>query len=103
MLSLGRFALGALELMVVVGAAALGAAAVRRRFVPAWRGVAARIADAVVALGLIIVLEQLLGTFGLLREWIVVIAVLAAGGGLRWLFAVPAGHMPPPRTPEPEG
>src|SRR5438067_4140070 len=90
MLSPGRFALGALELAVVAGAAWVGAAALRSHFVPVWRGLVARIADAVIAVSLIVVVAQLLGTFGLLREGIVVFAVAALGVALRLHLAVPA-------------
>src|SRR5438874_6648880 len=98
MLSQGRFALGALELAVVTGAAWVGAATLRSRFVPVWRGLIAWIADAVIALSLIVVVAQLLGTFGLLREGIVVITVAVVGAALRRLFAVPAGRMRPADT-----
>src|SRR5436190_16680979 len=98
MLSLGRFALGLTELVAVGGAAWFGAAAVRARCMPAWRGLAARLADTIIALGLIVVVEQLLGTFGLLREWIVVAAIVATGVGLRLVLGVPAKQIRIART-----
>ena len=90
MLSLGRFVLGSLELALVVGAAWLGASAVRSRVVPMWRGVVTHVADAVVALSLLVVVGEVLGTFGLFREWLAVLTVVASGVALRLLLAVPA-------------
>ena len=98
MLSLGRYALGVLELTLVVAAAWSGASAVRARLVPAWHGLVARIADAVLALAGITVVEQLVGTFGLLREWVVVLAVVSTGVTLRILLAVPTEQFRPARA-----
>src|SRR4051794_3492542 len=89
MLSLGRFALGTLELAVLIGAAWIGASAIRARMVPLWRGVVTYLADAVIALSLLVVVGEVLGTFGLFREWIVVVAVVATGLALRFVLLVP--------------
>ena len=90
MLSLGRFVLGMLELAVVIGAAWIGASAIRARIVPLWHGVVTYLADAVIALSLLVVVGELLGTFGLFREWLVVVTVLVLGACLRFLLAAPA-------------
>src|SRR4051812_27388708 len=90
MLSAGRFALGMLELAAATGAAWVGAAAIRARVVPLWRGVVTYLADAVIALSVLVVVGEVLGTFGLFRESIVVLIVVATGLALRLLLAVPA-------------
>src|SRR4051794_27384994 len=98
MLNPGRFALGLLELAVVIGATWIGASAIRARFVPLWHGVVTYVADAVVTLSILVVVGEILGTFGLFREWIVVATVVAVAIGLRSVLAVPAGHIRPVRT-----
>jgi len=98
MLSLGRFTLGMLELAVVIGAAWVGASALRTRLVPTWSGLVTWLADAVIALSLLVVVGEALGTFGLFREWIVVITFVALGSGLRFVLLVPAKHIRIART-----
>src|SRR4051812_43722708 len=53
----------------------------RRAALPAWTSTPALLADAVLAIGLLVVLAELLGLFGLLDGVVVVLAALIVGGG----------------------
>jgi hypothetical protein len=83
MVSVGRYVLGVAALVCVVGSLGAGAIALRTSLVPRWRGAPARLADAVLGLGLLIVTTQLLGTVGLFRLVPIVVASLVIGLGVR--------------------
>src|SRR4051812_5943692 len=53
----------------------------RRAALPAWTSTPALLADAVLAIGLLVVLAELLGLFGLLDGVLLVAAALIVGGG----------------------
>ena len=66
MLSFGSYLLGAAQLVVLLGASRRSAAyRLRARLLPGWRGAPARLVETIVAIGLLIWLSELLGTFGL--------------------------------------
>ncbi|MEZ5077786.1 MAG: hypothetical protein R2725_10110 [Solirubrobacterales bacterium] len=83
MLGPGRYLLGAAELLVLVGFAWLGAARVRGRVVPSFRGAPAHLATAVLATALLLWSAELLGTVSLFEPVPYLVVVVAVGLGLR--------------------
>jgi hypothetical protein len=81
MLSVGPYAAGILELAIVAGGLAVAAWALRSRLLPGWTGAAARLIEAVVAVGLATLIAELLGAVGLLREGLFVGACALIGAG----------------------
>jgi hypothetical protein len=81
MLDLGRYLLGVTELGLLVGFAWLGAAAVRRRLVPALVGAPAHLATGVLALALLLWTAEILGSVGLLEALPYMLAVVTIGFG----------------------
>jgi hypothetical protein len=77
--SLGQYLLGVLELGVVVGAIGLGVWRLRGRLVPGWAGGPARLAEAVLALCLLVWVGELLGAIGLLKPAPFIAGCLLAG------------------------
>ena len=101
MLGPGRYLLGAVELIWLVGFAWLGAARVRRRWLPEVGGEAGFLASAVVAIALLIWVAELLGTVSafkpvpyLLVRW----RCWAWSCGVRSLRGWRADGGPPPRA-----
>jgi hypothetical protein len=84
MLGIGQYLLGVVELLVLVGFAWVGAAAVRRRLVPELNGLAAHLATALLAIAGLLWIAELLGTFGWFEEGPYLAAVVVVGAGL-WL------------------
>ena len=64
MLGLGRYLLGALEILLLAGFSGLGATAVRRRLVPELSGAPSLLSSLVLAAALLILVAEALGTFG---------------------------------------
>lgn len=64
-------------LLVAVLAAAAGCTGfrLRARFLPGWSGAPARLVESVTAIGLVVVVSELLGLVGLLRAWALVPAM----------------------------
>jgi hypothetical protein len=84
--SVARYALGAAALLVVVGAVAVAAVAIRRRALPDWTGAPARLGEVVIGLALLIAILELLGAVGLFELGPIAIACALAGiVGLREL------------------
>ncbi len=81
MLDLGRYLLGVVYLLLLLGSAWLGATAVRQRLVPNLSGLTAQLATAVLTIVGLLWTAELLGTFGLFEAVPYLIAVLAVGGG----------------------
>src|SRR5215212_5881754 len=94
MLDLGRYLLGALEVLLLGGFAWLGGMAVRRWLLPQFEGAPAHLASAVIALALLIWSAELLGSFGWWSPVPYLLLIAAAGLGL-WKFL--------PRPSEGEG
>jgi hypothetical protein len=86
-MSPGRYALGALSLILIAGSLALGAVPIRRRFVPDWTGALARLAEAVTAVAMLIAVLELLGTIGWFMLGPIVAASVTVGIGGAWLAA----------------
>jgi hypothetical protein len=82
MLDLGRYLLGVAEIGLIVGFAWLGAMALRRWLVPELEGAPAHLSTAVLALSMLILVAELLGSFGLFDPFPYLAAVVIMGAGL---------------------
>jgi hypothetical protein len=82
---------------------ALAVVKLRRRFLPAWSGAPARLAEAVGWVSFVVVLSEALGAVGLFRAWALVLAsVLVGGGAWMWARRRPVREEGPARpAPEP--
>lgn len=104
MLGPGRYLLGAAELLLLTGLAALGAAAVRRLLAPSLTGAPAALATAICALALLLLPAQALGTFGLLKPLpclLLVAALSATAQALARTAGAPAASAGAPAHPSP--
>jgi hypothetical protein len=77
----GDYILGVVGLVAVVLSMAIAGRTTRRAALPTWTGTAALLADAVLAIGILVVVAELLGLFGLLEGVLLVAAALIVGGG----------------------
>ncbi len=82
MLSLGNYLLGVAYLAALWTFGVLGAHQTRKRLLPDWSGAPAWLATAVIALALLILVAELLGTFGLFAPVPYVVMVSVVGLGL---------------------
>jgi hypothetical protein len=99
MLDLPRYLLGVADLLLLAGFAWLGASSLRSRLLPAFRGAPAHLATSVLALALLLLVAEALGTLGLFEPVPYLLAVAVAGLGTRALRPagpVAAGDPPPP-------
>src|SRR3954471_1603732 len=83
-LSAGAYVRGLVELAIAAGAVAYAATGVRGLLLPGWTGAPARLVDVVGWSAGMLIVSELVGTFGLFeRGWFLVVAVvLGAGVGL---------------------
>jgi hypothetical protein len=95
------YLLGAGELLAIATAALLAAARVRSSLLPAWTGPPAWLVTAVVALALVVVVAQLLGTVGLFDEAWMIVALVVAAIGARRLPVTAAELAADPPAPDP--
>lgn len=93
MIDFGRYIIGLLLCAVCFGPIVLGSARLRARAVPGWTGPSARVAEAIIGLGLVVVALQVVGVIGLFDRAGAVCAC-AAAGTLAW---VGAGRIPASR------
>ncbi|HVX34543.1 MAG TPA: hypothetical protein VHA80_15510 [Solirubrobacterales bacterium] len=93
MLGAGRYLLGAVELILLVGFAWLGAARVRRRWLPGVGAEAGFLASAVLTVALLIWVAEALGTVSLFKPVPYLGGVAIVGLVLRWKVS-PAGGAP---------
>ena len=100
MLSAGAYLAGVAELALLLAGAMAAGAALRGRLLPGFGGAPGWLATAVLALAVLVWVGEILGTLGLFQEAPYVIAVAAAGAGLR-LALRPPGGPPPPAPPAP--
>ncbi|MGE5407606.1 MAG: hypothetical protein ACM3NV_03245 [Syntrophothermus sp.] len=91
MLGPGRYLLGVVELVLLVGAAWVGAARVRSRLLPELAGAPAHLGTAVLASALLIWCAELLGTVSLLKPAPYLLLVVACGAAARLLVPPGAG------------
>jgi hypothetical protein len=87
----GPYLLGALEILLLGGFAWLGGRGLRRWLLPSFEGAPALLATSVMALALLILVAELLGSFGAFDP-VPYLVVVTAVGLLLWKFA--------PRPPE---
>jgi hypothetical protein len=83
--SFGSYIAGCFALIGIVAALGLGGYWLRRWIVPEFSGALARLADATIAVALLIVTLQILGALSLLYFGWIVFACIAAGLGTAWL------------------
>ena len=81
MSGVGDYILGVLGLVAVVLSMAIAGRTTRRAVLPSWTGPPALLADSVLAIGILIVVAELLGLFGVLDGVLLVAACLIVGGG----------------------
>ncbi len=94
--SFGSYLVGCLATIGIVSALGLGGYWLRRWIVPEFSGALARLGDATLAVALLLVSLELLGTLSILqRGWIVVFCI-AIGLGAAWL----GRRMAPPQSRE---
>jgi hypothetical protein len=80
-ISLGRYLAGCGELALVLGALGFAAFQLRRWAIPSWSGAPARLAEAIVAIAIVVWVGEILGALTLFKAAPVILA----------LFAVPIG------------
>jgi hypothetical protein len=80
----GDYILGSIGLVAIVLSMAIAGRTARRAALPEWTGAPAMLADAVLAIGVLVVISELLGLFGILDGVLLVVAsLIVAGGALR--------------------
>jgi hypothetical protein len=81
-MSFGDYLQGSIELIVVAAAMAYAAVGLRGRLLPGWSGAAARLAEVVLGLSLLVVTLELVGVVGLYRPGWVLLAAIVVGVGI---------------------
>ena len=99
MVSAGSYILSALALAAVVLSIGFSAFRLRQKLLPEWEGAPARLVESVAGIGLLILLAELLGVFGLLYAWILVAASLLLAGVMALWPAGPVAAGDPPPLP----
>jgi hypothetical protein len=77
----GDYILGVIGLVAIALSMAIAGRTARRAALPGWTGAPALMADAVLAIGILVVVSELLGLFSLLDGVVLVAACLIVGGG----------------------
>jgi len=95
--SLNSYLAGMAQLVCMLAALGLGGYWLRRWMAPSYTGGLARLAEIVLALSLLLVTLQLIGSFGLLREGWTVASCVGIG-----LAAAAIGRLRAPRSAEPD-
>ncbi len=83
--SFGSYIVGCLAVIGIVAAIGLGAYWLRRWIVPEFSGALARLADATIAVALLLVTLEILGTLSILRIGWVIVGCIGVGLGAAWL------------------
>lgn len=84
--SAGAYIVSAVALLAVGASIAFSAFRLRQRLLPGWTGAPGRLIESILALALLIWLGEILGTFSLLYEWVLVAASLVLAGAIAWCF-----------------
>ena len=87
--SFGSYLLGAAQLAILAAATGYAAWLLRARLLPGWRGAPARLVEVTVAVALVTVVSEVLGTFGLLYAGALILAMVAVALAAR---LVPRGQ-----------
>ena len=82
-LSAGEYLLGVAELAVILGAVGYFAWCGRAALLPAWGGAPARLVEAVIGIAALVLLAELVGTFGLFGDTSMLVGSLALAAGAR--------------------
>src|SRR5262245_24048258 len=102
-MTFGEYLVGSIELVVVLGALAFGAARLRARLLPGWEGAPARLAELILGLAMLVVTLELIGVVGLYEPGWVLLGAIAMGLGVGLAVGGPEGEsisLPaPPVTP----
>jgi hypothetical protein len=77
--TIGRYLLGVAALLIVFGSLGFAALRIRRRYLPDWGGAPARLAEAVLGLGLLTAILEALGALGLFSLAPIAVAALLIG------------------------
>ncbi len=77
----GDYILGVIGLVAVALSMAIAGRTARRAALPGWTGTPALLADAVLAVGILVTVSELLGLVGVLDGVLLVVACLIVGGG----------------------
>jgi hypothetical protein len=99
--TLGRYLLGIAGLATVVVPIAFAALVLRRRWLPDWSGSPARVAEAVLAVALVIATAEVVGVVGLFRPGFLAGAGVAVGL-VAWRYGGDTRAHAAPRLPAPE-
>jgi hypothetical protein len=83
--SFGSYIAGCFAVIGIVSAVGLGGYWLRRWIVPEFSGALARLADATIAVGLLVLSLELLGTLSILYTGWIVVVCIAVGLGAAWL------------------
>jgi hypothetical protein len=81
-MTLAGYVLGIATMSIILSSLVAGAVSARSRWLPGWTGAPARLAEAVVSLGLLAVLSEILGSFAEFRRLPLVISAVATGAVL---------------------
>src|SRR5688500_17829035 len=100
-LDAGDYLLGSLQLLLILGAFAFAAWRLRAAFLGGWSGAPARVAEAVVAIALLLGVAELLGTFGVFEGWTMIVGGLAVAGVASWAGGRWGGRAPAATPPAP--
>lgn len=103
-MSFSDFTAGLVHLILVAAFAGFTAYRLRARLLPGYTGAPGRLVEAVAAVGLLVVVAELLGLFGLLKSLpLVILLGLVAGASWLWLTPRPPGADDPipPAPPVP--
>jgi hypothetical protein len=84
--SVAEYIGGVARLIAVIAPLAIGAHVWRRHLAPTWSGAVGALADCVGTLSLLVVLSELLGTFGQFRRAPLIVAALVTGIGSWWWY-----------------
>lgn len=88
-LSAGEYLLGVAELAVIVGAVGYAAWLIRARLMPEWQGAPARLVEAVTAIAALILLAELVGTFGAFGDLSMILGSIALAAGAHFSLRRP--------------
>ena len=80
----GSYLIGAALVAVTAGSLAVAAAGLRSLLLPSWTGAPARLAEAVLAVGVLVVSAQVLAVADLLDRVPIVVVSVGTAGGVQW-------------------